>query len=136
MAENNRPVAEPLQKSAQAAQAVRGAVKTGKAIADYITVHDETVDETKPLTIFDPNFTWKSKPLTDFYAIELQKPIFRNGQLVYKLPTTEEIRKYCSEQMDMQWDEIKRFENPHNYYVDLSPKLWDTKQLMLHGLTR
>ena len=110
--------------------------ETGKAIADYITVHDETVDETKPLTIFDPNFTWKSKTLTDFYAIELQKPILRNGQLVYKLPTTEEIRKYCSEQMDRQWDEIKRFENPHNYYVDLSPKLWDTKQLMLHGLTR
>ena len=110
--------------------------ETGKAIADYITVHDEVIDETKPLTIFDPTFTWKSKTLTDFYAIELQKPIFRNGQLVYKLPTTEEIRKYCSEQMDMQWDEVKRFENPHNYYVDLSPKLWDTKQLMLHGLTR
>lgn len=33
MAENNRPVAEPLQKTMQAAQAVRGAVKTGKAIA-------------------------------------------------------------------------------------------------------
>ena len=33
MAENSRPVAEPLQKTMQAAQAVRGAVKTGKAIA-------------------------------------------------------------------------------------------------------
>lgn len=33
MAENSRPVAEPLQKTMQAAQAVRGAVKAGKAIA-------------------------------------------------------------------------------------------------------
>ncbi len=33
MAENNRPVAEPLQRTAQAANMVRGAVKTGKAIA-------------------------------------------------------------------------------------------------------
>ncbi len=108
--------------------------ESGKAIADYLTVFDETVDETKPLTIFDPNYTWKSKTLDDFYAVELLRPIFKDGELVYKLPTTEEIRNYCKEQLDMQWDEVKRFENPHNYYVDLSPKLWDTKQLMLHNL--
>ncbi len=110
--------------------------ETGKAIADYITVFDETVDETKPLTIFDPNYTWKAKTLTDFHAVDLLKPIFKNGELVYDMPTTDEIRKYCAEQMDMQWDEVKRFENPHNYYVDLSPKLWDTKQLMLHKLAK
>ncbi len=110
--------------------------ESGKAIADYITVHDEVINENAPLTIFDPNYTWKSKTLTDFYAIELQKPIFLNGKLVYERPTTEEIRNYCAEQLDMQWDEVKRFENPHNYYVDLSPKLWDIKQLMLHKLTK
>ncbi|MBQ7125008.1 MAG: nicotinate phosphoribosyltransferase [Clostridia bacterium] len=110
--------------------------ESGKAIADYITVHDEVINENAPLTIFDPNYTWKSKTLTDFYAIELQKPIFLTGKLVYERPTTEEIRNYCTEQLNMQWDEVKRFENPHNYYVDLSPKLWDIKQLMLHKLTK
>lgn len=109
---------------------------TGKAIADYLTVYNEVIDESKPLTIFDPNYTWKSKTLTNFKAVELQKTIFKDGKLVYKRPTTEEIRDYCREQMDIQWDEVKRFENPHNYYVDLSPELWDTKQLMLHGLTK
>ncbi len=110
--------------------------ESGKAIADYITVYDEIIDESKPLTIFDPSFTWKTKTLTNFYAVELQKTIFKNGKLVYNKPTTEEIKKHCAEQMEMQWDEVKRFENPHDYYVDLSPKLWDTKQLMLHNLTK
>ena len=110
--------------------------ETGKAIADYITVYDETVDESKPLTIFDPNYTWKSKTLTDFRAVPLLKPIFKDGVCVYDRPTTDEIRRYCAEQLELQWDEVKRFENPHNYYVDLSPKLWDIKQLMLHRLAR
>ena len=110
--------------------------ETGKAIADYLTVYDETVDTTKPLTIFDPNYTWKAKTLTDFEAVELLKPIFLGGVCVYDCPTTAEIRRYCAEQIDLQWDEVKRFENPHNYYVDLSPKLWDVKQLMLHKLTK
>ena len=110
--------------------------ESGKAIADYLTVFDETVDTSKPLTIFDPIYTWKEKTLTDFEAIELLKPIFVNGVCVYERPTTEEIRKHCANELDRQWDEVKRFENPHNYYVDLSPKLWDIKQMMLHGLLK
>ncbi len=109
---------------------------TGKAIADYLTVYDEIIDTSKPLTIFDPIHTWKSKTLTDFEAIELQKPIFINGKLVYDCPSTAEIREHCKKELDMQWDEVKRFENPHNYYVDLSPKLWDEKQMMLHNLIK
>lgn len=105
--------------------------KTGKAIADQLCVHDEVIDETKPLTIFDPDFTWKKKKITDFTARELQVQIFRNGELVYKQPTLEEIRRYCSEQLDTLWDEVLRFENPHNYYVDLSQKLWDIKHQLL-----
>ncbi|MDD4774600.1 MAG: nicotinate phosphoribosyltransferase [Eubacteriales bacterium] len=105
--------------------------ETGKAEADLICVYDETIDDTQPLTIFDPDYTWKRKTLTNFTAKELQIPIFINGKLVYDLPSTEEIRNYCSEQVDLQWDEVKRFENPHNYYVDLSQKLWDIKNSML-----
>ena len=105
--------------------------QTGKAIADQICVYDETIDDTKPLTIFDPDFTWKKKKLTDFTARELQVPIFRGGELVYNKPSLEEIKRYCAEQLDTMWSEVLRFENPHNYYVDLSRKLWDIKHSLL-----
>ena len=104
---------------------------TGKAIADYLCVYDETVDDSKDLTIFDPEATWKEKTVYNFNAKELQVPIFKNGELVYKLPTLEEIQKYCKEQVGTLWDEVKRFDNPHNYYVDLSQKLWDTRYNLL-----
>ena len=103
---------------------------TGKAIADYLTVHDETVDDSRPLTIFDPDATWKRKEVYDFTAKELQVPIFQGGRLVYDLPSLEEIRRYCAAQVETLWEEVKRFDNPHRYYVDLSQKLWDVK----HGL--
>ena len=104
---------------------------TGKAIADYLTVYDETVDDSRPLVIFDPDATWKKKEVYDFTARELQVPVFRGGELVYDLPSLEEIRAYCAQQLDTLWDEVKRFDNPHNYYVDLSQKLWDVKYSLL-----
>lgn len=104
---------------------------TGKAIADYLCVHDETVDDTQDMVIFDPEATWKTKTVYNFTAKELQVPIFQNGKLVYKCPTLEQIRAYCMEQVDTLWDEVKRFDNPHTYYVDLSQKLWDIKYGLL-----
>ena len=103
----------------------------GKAFADLITLHDETVDESKPLELFDPDVTWKKKTFTNFTAVELLKPIFLGGKLVYDKPSIQDIRAYCKAQIDLQWDEVKRFENPHNYYVDLSQKLWNIKQRLL-----
>ena len=103
---------------------------TGKAIADYLTIHDETVDDSQPLEIFDPDATWKKKKVFDFTAKELQVPVFKNGKLVYKLPSLPETRAYCLQQVDTLWEEVKRFDNPHKYYVDLSQRLWDVK----HGL--
>ena len=104
---------------------------TGKAIADYLCVYDEEVDDSKDMEIFDPEATWKTKTVYDFTAKELQVPIFKNGQLVYKCPSIDEIRNYCMEQVDTLWDEVKRFDNPHTYYVDLSQKLWDIKYCLL-----
>ena len=105
---------------------------TGKALADYLCVYDESVDDKRPLTIFDPDATWKTKTLTDFTAKELLVPIFRNGELVYERPSLPEIKKFCAEQLDTLWDEVRRFENPHQYYVDLSQKLWNIKSDLLH----
>lgn len=109
---------------------------TGKAIADLLCVHDEVLDESKPLEIFDPEATWKRKTLTDFTARELMVPIFRKGKRVYDSPPIQEIRSYCAEQVDTLWDEVKRFENPHNYYVDLSQKLWNIKHQLLENQGR
>jgi nicotinate phosphoribosyltransferase len=104
---------------------------TGKAIADYLTVYDETVDDSKDLEIFDPNATWKRKTVYNFTAKELMVPIFQGGKLVYDVPTLEEVRGYCKAQVETLWDEVKRFDNPHDYYVDLSQKLWDMKYGLL-----
>lgn len=107
---------------------------TGRAIADYITLHDESVDESAPLELFDPIYTWKRQTVTDFEAVELLKPIFLNGELVYETPELSETREYCKAQVANLWDEVRRFENPHRYYVDLSQKLWDLKnQLLANG---
>lgn len=105
--------------------------ESGMAIADQICIYDEVINTREPYTIFDPNAIWKSKTLSNFAAKELLVPIFRGGQRVYDCPNIEDIRKYCAEQIDCLWDEVKRFENPHIYYVDLSQKLWDTKQRLL-----
>ena len=104
---------------------------TGKAMADYLCLHDEQPDFTQPLELFDPEATWKRKTVTDFTAVPLLVPIFQNGQLVYRAPSINDIRSYCVRQVDSLWDEVKRFENPHNYYVDLSQKLWDVRAGLL-----
>ena len=104
---------------------------TGKAIADYICLHDEVVDDSRDLEIFDPQATWKRKNIYNFTAKELLVPIFQNGELVYNMPSLPEIQKYCADQVDTLWDEVQRFDNPHTYYVDLSQKLWDIKYALL-----
>ncbi len=105
--------------------------ENGKAIADLLCVYDEVLDDTQPLELFDPIETWKKKTVTDYTARELHIPIFKDGKCVYRSPHISEIRDYCMAQVDTLWDEVKRFENPHRYYVDLSQKLWDIKRDLL-----
>ena len=101
--------------------------ESGEAFADVVTLHDEIIDDSKPFEIFDPDHTWKRKTVTDFTAKPLLKKIFDKGRCVYDLPDVKEVRAYCQQQLDTIWDEVKRFENPHKYYVDLSEKLWNIK---------
>jgi len=105
--------------------------ETGKAMADLIMLHDETVDQTQPLEIFDPEYVWKRTVLEDFTAREMLVPIFQNGELVYNLPPLEEIRDHCAREIATMWKEVLRFENPHEYYVDLSLRLWDMKNSLI-----
>ena len=109
--------------------------ETGKAMADLMTMYDETLDASKGLTLFDPVQTWKKRTFTGIHLKQLNVPIYVNGKRVYQTPPLEEIRRYCAEQVDTLWDEVKRFENPHRYYVDLSQKLWDERQRLLNELS-
>ena len=104
---------------------------TGKAEADYIAIYDEVVDDTQPLELFDPEATWKRKTLENYRAVPLLRTIYRGGQLVYQRPSLQEIQRYCEAQVETLWDSVKRFENPHNYYVDLSLRLWTIKEELL-----
>lgn len=104
---------------------------TGKAEVDLICLYDETIDDTQPIEIFDPEHTWKRKVLENFTAEELLVPIFKSGELVYEMPTLEQIREHHKKEIEGMWEEVKRFTNPHNYYVDLSQKLWDIKNELL-----
>ena len=105
-------------------------------MADVLTLHDEIIDDTQPYEIFDPIHTYKRKTLTNFTARILQVPVFKAGECVYESPTLPEIQAYCKEQLETIWEETRRFENPQEYYVDLSPELWELKQRMLRKASR
>ncbi|SHJ70270.1 nicotinate phosphoribosyltransferase [Hathewaya proteolytica DSM 3090] len=109
--------------------------KTGKAIADLITLHGEEITEDKPLCIFDEVHTWKKKILENFTVKNLREKIFQNGKCTYKSPDVKTIQNYCSKELSTLWQEVLRFENPHTYYVDLSEKLWHTKRELLNNFS-
>lgn len=108
---------------------------TDHAIADVITLHGEEIDDSKPYELFDPEHTWKRKTVKNYYARPLLTRIFKDGECVYDTPSVGEIREYCDGQLNTLWDELKRFENPHKYYVDLSQKLWEIKNNLLRQVS-
>ena len=107
-----------------------------KAIADLITLDDEVIDHSAPLTIFDPVDTWKRMTVENFTAVPLLKPIFIEGKRVYDSPSLKEIQAYHFAQMDTLWDEYKRLTRPHVYKVDLSEKLYDLKRQLLENANK
>lgn len=105
--------------------------ENGEAIADYVTLYDEVVDDSGEIEIFDPVAVWKKKKLTNIVAKKMLVPIFEKGRCVYTSPSLDAIKAYCADQLEHLWDEVKRFDNPHRYYVDLSPRLWEIKNRLL-----
>ena len=103
---------------------------TNKALADVITLNDETIPENN-YTIFDPASPWKKKTLKNYTVKPLQKLIFKNGTLIYNSPDLKTISENASKELNTLWPEVKRIKNPHKYYVDLSQKLWDLKTKLL-----
>ncbi len=105
--------------------------ESGAAIADVVTLFGEEIDSEKPYELFDPEHTWKRKTVTNYYVRPLLKQIFKNGKCVYENPDINVLREYCRLEIEKLWDEVKRFENPHEYYVDLSRDLWQMKYELL-----
>ena len=108
--------------------------ENGKAEADIVCIHDEEIDDSKPIEIFDPHYTWKRKVLENVTAVPLQQRIFDKGRQVYSVPDIDESRRLCAAQLESMWKEVLRWENPHDYYVDLSEKLWGIKDTLLRKL--
>ena len=106
---------------------------TGKAIADLIMLEEEEIDENAPLTIFDPNETWKRTTISNFTTKELLVPIFQEGKQVYQSPAVMDIRAFAQEDLNTFWNEYRRFTRPHIYKVDLSDGLWQLKQNMIRS---
>lgn len=107
-----------------------------KAEADLIMLHDEKINTSKPLTIFDPTYTWKRKTFHKYTIKELQKPLFKNGECKYVSKSVNEIKKYVNDQLNTLWDAYKRFSNPKEYKVDLSDNLWTLKSDLLDSKKR
>ena len=107
---------------------------TGRALADVIALDEEPAPDGQEYEIFDPDAVWKRKKITNFHAMNLRQQIFDHGKCVYECPPLHEVRAKCKEQLDAMWDEMKRFENPQTYYVDLSHKLWRLKHDMIEEL--
>jgi nicotinate phosphoribosyltransferase len=102
-----------------------------KAIADLITLDEETIDTDKPLTIFDPYDTWKRMTLTEYTVRQLLEPVYIEGKLQYKKQKLKDIQEYAKRELDSLWEEYKRISKPHKYKVDLSQKLYDLKEYLI-----
>ena len=100
-----------------------------KLFADLITFNDESIDENKELTLFDPVNTWKKRVMEPgkYKIKKMLKPIFIDGKLVYKKKTVAESKKYFENELGTLYDDNKRLTNPKEIYVDLSQKLYDKK---------
>lgn len=103
----------------------------GKSEGDYITFADVDVSKMDEIHMFHPVYTYISKTVKNFDAVPLLTDIFKDGQLVYDLPSLEEIKEYAHKELDDLWDEYKRVLNPQEYPVDLAKDVWDNKMALI-----
>ena len=106
--------------------------KTGYALGDVLALHDEAIPLDK-YTLINPFAEWKTTTITNYNLRELQVPIFIDGNQVYELPSIHERKEYCAKEFETIYPEIKRSDNPHEYYVDLSKKLLELKKRLILG---
>ena len=107
--------------------------KKGHAVAEYLTTAGETIDASHPVRFVDPKEYWRDRHFENCTFKELQVKIFEDGKQVYEVPSIEDIRKFVRYQLDHEiWQEEQRFENPHEHYFDMSPKMFELKMSLLN----
>ncbi len=104
--------------------------KTGYALGDVVALYDENIPKDK-FTLIDPSNETNTLTIKNYRIRELQVPIFEYGELVYDDPDIRTKRDYCTKEMDTLYPEVKREENPHGYYVDLTRKLLNLKRELI-----
>ena len=106
----------------------------GKSEGDYITYDGVDVSQLTELKMFHPTYTYINKTVRNFEAVPLLVDIFKEGQLVYQLPTLSEIQEYARKNYDQLWDEYKRVLNPQHYPVDLAKDIWQDKMDLIEEM--
>ncbi len=111
--------------------------ENGQAVADLISKYDETVDMGESFRYVDPVAPWRQRTFDHCTCKELQVPIFKDGKLVYKMPSLEEIKAFVKKQLQTEvWSEEQRFENPHRHYLDMTPSYYDMKMELLYQIQK
>ena len=133
LSENSEKITNPGNKTVYRVYDADGMIK-----ADLIALADETYDESQPLLLFDPVETWKKTLMEpgEYSMREIMVKVFDKGECVYDSPNVMDIQKYCKQEQATLWDESKRLINPQVVHVDLSQKLYDLKQELLHNYGR
>ena len=112
--------------------------KNNKIKADLICLENETFTENEDMHLFDPHEPWKKTVLKagTFTLKEMLVKVFDKGQCVYHSDSVMKLRDFAISEMETLWEETKRFENPHQVYVDLSQKLYDIKISLLEKMSK
>ena len=112
--------------------------ENNKIKADLICLENETFTENEDMHLFDPHEPWKKTVLKagTFTLKELLVKVFDKGQCVYHSDSVIKLRDFAISEMETLWEETKRFENPHQVYVDLSQKLYDIKISLLEKMSK
>lgn len=112
--------------------------ENNKIKADLICLENETFTENEDMHLFDPHEPWKKTVLKagTFTLKEMLVKVFDKGQCVYHSDSVMKLRDFAISEMETLWEETKRFENPHQVYVDLSQKLYDIKISLLEKMSK
>ena len=108
--------------------------KNDQCFADVIALADEPDPTSGNYPVVNPYAPQLRKTLNSEFRVQrLREQIFDHGKLIYKSPSLEEIRAYCLDYINNHmWEEVKRFENPHRYYVDYSEQLFALRMKLIN----
>ena len=105
--------------------------ETNYALGDVIALYDEAISESEYILVH-PQEIWKKKHIDNYIKRELLIPIYKNGELIYNLPTLKDRQNYCNQEISTLYEEILRISHPHEYYVDLSDRLRELKNELIN----